>query len=166
MELQRFRPWIAPVLAIVGGTGLLVATFLTWYSGVNVEGAYFNRAVGAPAYAGVFSTWGEGDSAWQAFAGLDIALAACAAAAVISGASILLHRYGVARVACLVAGVGGLAVGAWTLERVFDRPGLTGLGPGAVIGFAALVLVLVGVWLSLPPRRRRPMTQASEGLQP
>lgn len=146
---------IGPAVAMVGGVALLAATFLTWYSGVNVEGAYFSRSVGAPAYAGVFSTWGDGDSAWQAFAGLDIALAACAVAAVTAGASVLLRRFGIARVACLIAGVGGMAAGAWTLERVFDRPALIGLGPGAVIGFGALVLALVGVWLSLPAVQAR-----------
>jgi hypothetical protein len=48
-----------------------------------------------------------------------------------------------------VAAIAAVGAGAWTLERVFDRPGLTGLGPGAVIGFAALVLALTGVALTL-----------------
>ncbi|MEA2369153.1 MAG: hypothetical protein QOH38_1871 [Thermoleophilaceae bacterium] len=172
--MEPHRAWIAPALAIVGGVALLVATFLTWYSGVNVEGAYFNRATGAPAYAGVFSAWGDGQSAWQAFAGLDVALAACAAASVVAGVSALRPRPRLTRPACLVAAIAAVGAGAWTLERVFDRPGLTGLGPGAVIGFAALVLALTGVALTLvatgasgaKAEESRAATPLSDGLQP
>lgn len=143
------RAWIAPGLAIAGGVALLVATFLTWSSGLNIEGAYFSRADSAPGYASVFSTWGDGESAWTAFAGLDIALAACAVLAIVAGAIALRPGRGLARPAGLLAVIATVGVGGWTLERVFDRPELVGLGPGAVIGFGALVLALVGVGLTL-----------------
>jgi hypothetical protein len=159
MQLRASRTWIAPALAIAAGALLLLATFLDWYSGVNgIEGAYFNRSAGAPAYAGVFSAWGDASNAWQAFSGLDIALAGSAAAAAIAGLSAFRPRPAVTRAACLVAAAAAVGAGARTPERVFDRPGLTGLGPGAVIGFAALVLALTGAALTLAATTR-PATQ-------
>jgi hypothetical protein len=151
------RAWIAPGLAIAGGIALLVATFLTWSSGLNIEGAYFSRADSAPGYASVFSTWGEGESAWTAYAGLDVALAACAVVAIVAGAIALRPGRRLARPAGLLAVLVTAGVGAWTLERAFDRPEMVGLGPGAVIGFAALAVALVGVALTLvssAPARR------------
>jgi hypothetical protein len=42
----------------------------------------------------------------------------------------------------------GLGVAIWTLDRIFDTPKGTGPGPGAVIGFASVVVAVLGVWLS------------------
>jgi hypothetical protein len=144
----RVRPWVMPSLLVLGGCTLIAAMFLRWYTGVAIEGAYFNRSVGAPAYAGVFN--GGGRSAWDAFSAFDVVLAVFAVLAVVAGLGGLgLLAASVARSACIVVAVGGIGVGAWTLERVFDRPVLSGLGPGAVIGFTAIVISVLGAWLSL-----------------
>jgi hypothetical protein len=151
MRLHPPRAWIPPLLAVIGACGLLAATFMVWYAGVGgVEGAYFNRSAGAPAYAGVFSAWGSGDTAWQAFAALDVALAVFVALAltVALGAVGLLPSR-LHRLACLATAIGGVGVGAWVLERAFERPELVGLGPGAVIGFAAIVVATLGAFLSV-----------------
>jgi hypothetical protein len=150
MEVRTRRAWIPGLLALAGGCALVAATFMAWYTGVGIEGAYFNRAISAPAYAGVFSSWGGGQDAWEAFAGLDVALAVFAAlsAGVALGALGLLPA-GVHRLVCLATAIGGVGVGAWTLERVFDRPELIGLGPGAVIGFAAIAVATIGAFLGL-----------------
>jgi hypothetical protein len=151
MRRPPLPAWIAPALAIVGGCGLLGAMFLDWYAGLGIEGAYFNRSVGAPAYAGVFSAWGSGDNAWEAFAGLDIALAAFAVLALFLGVAGLRSSAPKLRARASAATfLAGLGVAGWTLERIFDRPELVGLGPGAVLGFAAVVVALGGAALTSP----------------
>src|SRR5207248_7519373 len=57
-------------LLVVGACGVLASTFLRWHSGL--EGAYFNRSIGAPGYAGVFGVFGR--NAWDVFTGLAITL--------------------------------------------------------------------------------------------
>jgi hypothetical protein len=45
------------VAAVVCG----VVAAVTWQD-VAFEGAYLNRSIGAPAYSGVFSSWGDNDA--------------------------------------------------------------------------------------------------------
>jgi hypothetical protein len=147
--------WLPPLLAIVGGFGLVAATFMAWYAGGDIEGAYFNRTIGAPAYAGVFSTWAGGRNAWEAFTTLDIALVVFAALALAAGLGALSSVPArLRRVVCLATVFGGIGVSAWVLDRIFDRPVFVGLGPGAVIGFAAIVVAVLGALLSLSPSSR------------
>ena len=53
---------------------------------------------------------------------------------------------------CVLVGVG---VGAWTLERVLNAGPAKGIAPGAVIGFAAVVMATLGLVLSDLSTRRR-----------
>jgi hypothetical protein len=54
-------PRLSLVLALVGGglvlAGVLVGGDTSWIGGI--EGAYFTRAAGTPAYSGVFDAIGE-----------------------------------------------------------------------------------------------------------
>jgi hypothetical protein len=151
MGTRHLRPWTAATLTIVGGCVCIGATFLRW--GSTIEGAYFNRSEGAPAYAGVFRDGGE--NAWEAFSGLDIALATFGGLAVIAGLLALSTRTPALRNAAgLVISIAGLCVGAWVLERAFNEPQPAGTGPGTVLGFGSIVLAVTGAWLSTPSRRQ------------
>ena len=48
--------------------------FLDWFGTPAIEGAYFNRSVGAPAYAGKFSLTSDGISGWDSLGWLALAL--------------------------------------------------------------------------------------------
>lgn len=153
MKSRPGRAWVPSLLLVAGACGLLVATFLEWHSGLNIEGAYFNRSTGAPAYAGVFSGWGHGDNAWQSFSGLDVALGAFAGLALLAAFGAFRSAPSRLRTGVSVAtAAAGLGVGAWMLERVFDRPALVGLGPGPVVGFASVAVAFVGAALALQTR--------------
>jgi hypothetical protein len=48
------------VVLLLGGIVCGVIAAVTW-DDATIEGAYLNRSIGAPAYAGVFSRWGTSD---------------------------------------------------------------------------------------------------------
>jgi hypothetical protein len=137
---------VAAALCGVGAVVLFASTFLHWYPPAEIEGAYFNRSVGAPAYAGSFSSDGWAN-AWQAFAVVDLLLMLCVLAAL--AAAILLLRRPSLQAAAWVAVGAGLAGLALVLWRTIDEPddivpsGL-GVGIGPVVAAAALVGVAAG----------------------
>src|SRR3954451_9449750 len=95
-------------LTIAGGLGLAATSLLSWDYGI--EFAYFDRATGSPATAGVFSLWG-GNSAWSDRPGLAIALT-----------------------------LSGLALVAATLLATRARPALAARLRGAAVLFALVIL--------------------------
>ena len=139
------RSWTGPALLLVGGCGALASTFLRWRTGL--EGVYFNRSIGMPAYAGVFGSFGR--NAWDVFTGLSAALAAFAAVTVL--VAIAIPRVPVARInlVALVTSVIGVGIGAWIVGVAFGRAGLVGLGPGPVIALSSVIVTVVAVWLGV-----------------
>src|SRR2546421_6005029 len=101
------RSWIAPTLLLVGVGGALASTFLRWRTGV--EGVYFNRSIGMPAYAGVFGAFGR--NGWEVFTSLSVALVAFSAVTVL--VAIAIPRVPVVRInlVALVTSVIGVGIG-------------------------------------------------------
>lgn len=148
MQELRSKPWGALALVFVGGCGALASTFLTWH--IGPEGVYFNGSGGAPAYAAVFGAFDE--DAWKAFGGLAIALAAFAGVAAAVVPALLRAPASRLTLIALTTSLIGVAIGAWIIQVAFSRPGLIGLGPGPVIGFASIVVAVGGVWLGAASR--------------
>jgi hypothetical protein len=115
----------------IGGLGLLVATFLPWYS------------------AG-----GEDVSAWRAFSVTDIVLAAAAVAA-LSVAICVLFRISVSYpvAGSSVATGFGLVAAVLIVIRLIDPPG--GGDPsieiGAWLGLASAIAVTIGGYMGMQP---------------
>jgi hypothetical protein len=55
----RIDLW-ALAVACVGGIALIVTGLIIGKPAVGIEGAYFNRSVGRPAFSGVFAQSGTG----------------------------------------------------------------------------------------------------------
>jgi hypothetical protein len=124
-------------LAAVSALALCGFLFLDWFGNGGLEGVYFNRAVGAPAHAGVFSA--SNASGWHSLGWLTLALCALAIAAGIALPFVLavyespvLPVFG-AIVTMLLAGLAAIAI---VVQGVFQPHG------GAVV-------VRSGYWLGL-----------------
>lgn len=112
-------------LAGAAAVVLAVSLWLPWFK-TGAEGAYFNRSVDEPAYAGVFVVGTAWESAWGASPAAAAALLALAA---VVAAGVLLAQAGARR------GIPSL---------------LAGRGTAVVAAFAALCLVAVRI--ARPPR--------------
>jgi hypothetical protein len=53
--------WIVAALTLVGAA-LVVTGVVVGPAALGIEGAYFTRAAGTPAYEGVFTDWSSGDA--------------------------------------------------------------------------------------------------------
>jgi hypothetical protein len=142
---------VAAALCAVGAIVLLLSTFLDWYP-EGVEGAYFNRSVGAPADDAVFVPVG-GINAWQAFAVVDLALAVVSAVA--AWAALAAFRRRSDRVANLAATLGGAIALGLTIWRSIDEPlVLSGVGLGPVVAAAAATAIACGGLIATLARER------------
>jgi hypothetical protein len=138
---------MAAGLCGIGALVLFASMFLHWYP--VLEGAYFDRSVGAPAN-GSF-TAGVWLNAWESFAVVDLALAACVATGLWSAATLL--RRGPHRVTgytAIAAGAIGLGLVVWRIvDQPFELGEGGGVGVGAVIAVAALLTIAFGGALSI-----------------
>jgi hypothetical protein len=132
----------------VGAVALFASLFMHWYA--TIEGAYFNRSVGAPAYGGSFSDDGW-SNAWQAFAGVDVVLAACVVVAAVAAVLLAWRRATrAAAVAAAVAGVTGLGLVVWRIvDQPFDFGEGFGIGVGGVTAACALSVIAAGGVIAL-----------------
>jgi hypothetical protein len=123
---------LGELVAAVGGLGLLVALFLTWYT--------FDY------------TWPT--SGWEAFSVTDILLASAAVVGVSVAACVLLRisvSYPVAG-SSVAAGFGAIAV-ILIVIRLIDPPGSghVDLEYGAWLGLACAAAITVGGYLGMQP---------------
>ena len=122
---------LGELVGAIGGLGLLVASFLPWYS------------------AG-----GEDATAWQAFSVTDIVLAAAAVAA-LSVALCVLFRISVSYpvAGSSVATGFGFVAAVLIVIRMIDPPGAgdIGLEFGAWLGLASAVAVTIGGYMGMQP---------------
>ncbi len=122
---------LGELVGAIGGLGLLVASFLPWYS------------------AG-----GEDATAWQAFSITDIVLAAAAVAA-LSVALCVLFRISVSYpvAGSSVATGFGFVAAVLIVIRMIDPPGAgdIGLEFGAWLGLASAVAVTIGGYMGMQP---------------
>jgi hypothetical protein len=122
---------LGELVGAIGGLGLLVASFLPWYS------------------AG-----GEDATAWQAFSVTDIVLAAAAVAA-LSVALCVLFRISVSYpvAGSSVATGFGFVAAVLIVIRMIDPPGAghIGLEFGAWLGLASAVAVTIGSYMGMQP---------------
>jgi hypothetical protein len=86
-------PRLSSLLALVGGSLIAAGALVGPASVTGIEGAYFTRAAGTPAYSGTFSTAGDGlallspgDGNLWLGAGIALLLVACG--------GLLAHRAG------------------------------------------------------------------------
>lgn len=142
---------------LAGGGGALVgaSTFLDWFRHTGIEGAYFNKSVGAPAYAGIFDPWSD---AWESFGWLRYALVAVAGLGVLLALWALTDRAD-RRPATMVAAVSGTVLLAALISVAAPPDGLTttSMESGGAIGLFALAAVASGAGLLAarrPPERR------------
>jgi hypothetical protein len=126
------------LVGALGGLGLLVATFLPWYS-----------------------SGGENATAWQAFSVIDVVLAAAAVVGMSVGVCVLLRisvSYPVAG-SSVAAGFGVVAL-VLIVIRLLDPPGGDGVGIefGAWLGLVSAAGITVGGYLGMQPLKapRRP----------
>jgi hypothetical protein len=125
--------------------------FMDWFAGVGIEGAYFNRAVGAPAYAGVI---GGGVSGWDSLGWLALALVILA---LLAGLAVPLvfatHESPVlpqftAVCALLIGSVAAIAL----VVQVIFQPGpdeIVSVQSGWWLGFLATLGIARGGYLSM-----------------
>ncbi|HEX3293953.1 MAG TPA: hypothetical protein VHR38_09480 [Solirubrobacterales bacterium] len=141
----RDRVRVGELVGAVSGLGLLVVTFLPWYS------------VG-----------GENATAWQAFSVTDIVLAAAGATALSVGI-VVLFRLSVSYPVAGSSVAGGLGIVALVLIviRLIDPPGSGDVHReiGAWLGLIAAAGIACGGWLGMQESRspgglRRPPTAA------
>jgi hypothetical protein len=122
---------LGELVGAIGGLGLLVASFLPWYS------------------AG-----GEDATAWQAFSVTDIVLAAAAVAA-LSVALCVLFRISVSYpvAGSSVATGFGFVAAVLIVIRMIDPPGAgdISLEFGAWLGLASAVAVTIGGYMGMQP---------------
>jgi hypothetical protein len=124
---------LGELVGAVGGLGLLLSSFLHWYS------------------AG-----GENLTAWQAFSVTDIVLAAAAVVGMSVAVCVLLRisvSYPVAG-SSVAAGIGAVAV-ILVVIRLIDPPGEgnVSIEVGAWIGLVSAVAVAVGGYLGMQPMK-------------
>jgi hypothetical protein len=98
-------------LTAIGALGAIASTFGSWERGI--EGAYFSRSIGAPAFAGVYVFW-DGGRAWGDMPGLSILIVAVACLSLATLGLNLANKPQIATWLSPVALVGavGLAVAA------------------------------------------------------
>ena len=123
------------MVGAIGGLGLLVASFLPWYS------------VGE-----------DNVTAWQAFSVTDIVLAAAAVIGMSIAACVLLRisvSYPVAG-SSVAAGFGALAA-VLIVIRMINQPGAGGssLEIGAWLGLASAIAITVGGYMGMQPLKAR-----------
>jgi hypothetical protein len=123
------------LVGAIGGLGLLVASFLPWYS------------VGE-----------DNVTAWQAFSVTDIVLAAAAVIGMSIAACVLLRisvSYPVAG-SSVAAGFGALAA-VLIVIRMINQPGAGGssLEIGAWLGLASAIAITVGGYMGMQPLKAR-----------
>lgn len=126
---MRGGEWVGAI----GGLGLLVSSFLPWYS------------------AG-----GEDATAWQAFSVTDIVLAAAAVMGISVTICVLAHisvSYPVAGSAAAV-GFGAVAL-ILIVIRLINPPGGGGVGIeiGAWLGLASAIAITVGGYMGMQPMK-------------
>jgi hypothetical protein len=130
----------AEPLAGLGGLLLLVSLFLPWYGGDTL-----------PPVRGDLQLLGPPDqTAWQAFAVIDVLLALLAVPAILVPVLSVATRGPAKAVAITViaSATGWLAILLVAFRLVFEPEGMRPLS-GAWIGLAGAVLAWVGSWLSL-----------------
>jgi hypothetical protein len=158
MNLRRLRKgeWITAISGLV----LLVSLFLPWWN-LPVEGAYFERSIGAPEFGGV-TEWAN-VSAWEVLSVTDVLLAALGVFAV----AVLLINAKAANTAPGVASEALLTLYAVVMSIVcvirvlnlpeplepFDAFVDVGTEYGAWIGLAATLGVLVGALVGMRDER-------------
>ena len=131
---------LGELVGAIGGLGLLVASFLPWYS------------------AG-----GENATAWQAFSVVDIVLAAAAVAG-LSVAIVVITRLSVSYPVAgssVAAGCGAVAL-VLIVIRLIDPPGAGSVDReiGAWLGLVSAAAVAVGGYLGMQPPRAVPAASA------
>jgi hypothetical protein len=119
------------LVGAIGGLGLLVSTFLPWYS------------------AG-----GENATAWQAFSVTDFVLAAAAVIGLSVAVCVILHisvSYPVAG-SSVAAGFGGVAV-ILIVIRMINPPGSgdVSLEIGAWLGLLSAIAITIGGYMGMQP---------------
>jgi hypothetical protein len=119
------------LVGALGGLGLLVATFLPWYS-----------------------SGGEDATAWQAFSVIDVVLAAAAVVAMSVAVCVLFRisvSYPVAG-SSVAAGFGAVAL-VLVVIKLIDPPGGDGVGIefGAWLGLVSAAGIMVGGYLGMQP---------------
>jgi len=158
MNLRRLRKgeWITAI----SGAVLLVSLFLPWWR-VPIEGAYFDRSIGAPELGGVMD-WAN-LSAWEALSVTDVLLAALGILAVVVllinakaantapgvASEALLTIYAVVMSIVCTIRVLNMPKSLETLDGFFD----VGVEYGAWIGLAATLGILVGALVGMRDER-------------
>jgi len=128
--------------------------FLDWFGVPEVDGAYFNRAVGAPAYAGKFSFTGAGTSGWDSLGWL--ALGLCLIAIVAGLALPIVYTRSespslpevTAVVTCLFGSLAAIGL----IVQVIFQPGpdeIVSVQSGWWLGFLATLGIARGGYLSM-----------------
>ena len=145
--------------------------FLDWFGGIG--GAYFNRAVGAPAYAGVVGRYGE--SGWHVLGWA--ALTACVLAIVAGLALPLLAATHESPVLPVLGSIwaslfGWIAIVA-LLIQVIAQPGpdeLVEVKSGWWLGLIASFGIAAGGWMAMrdeyTPRARKRQIEVRPAPQP
>lgn len=127
---------------VVAALALVTSLFFSW-SSFAVEGAYFERSSGAPAYDQIFAVSTGGASGWSAFGPLEL-LALLIAVGGLAG----LRSFSLALVA-----MGGAAAGAFAFiggaEPFFARPA------GTVIAAASSLVLAVALAARVTASRSR-----------
>jgi hypothetical protein len=145
------------------GALLFGSLFLDWYPAI--EGAYFERSVGDPAFAGVLSL--HGTNAWEAFAVTDVALATAGLMGV--GVALLTAISRTTSIpivwttfSSIVTGIAAL----WLSYRTLDPPGDDAVrGLGAVVAPTLVWLLAISCWSAMrndrpgPAPRRDPQIE-------
>jgi hypothetical protein len=149
---KRLR--FAEKLAAVSALALFGALFLDWFGVFGVEGAYFNRSVGAAKSADVVAISAHGISGWHSLGWLALALCVLAILAGLALPLIFgLHESPVLPVlaAILTTVFGGLAIIALLVQVIF-QPGddaTTTLSSGWWLGLIATAGIARGGFLSM-----------------
>jgi hypothetical protein len=72
--IRSVSPWrLLAALLFLAAVACAVIAAATWQD-MGIEGAYLNRSIGAPAYAGVVSTWGDTNEVQRILLGAAIGL--------------------------------------------------------------------------------------------
>jgi hypothetical protein len=157
VDVRRLR--IQDAFAALFGALLFGSLFLDWYS-QGIEGAYFDRAVGADGVTGVSSS--PGANAWEAFAVTDVLLATAALMGV--GIGLLGALYATPAIPAvwttftsIVTGIAAL----WLTARTLFPPGDDPFRElGATVAPALAWLLTISSWSAMrndrpgPARRR------------
>ena len=147
VKRMRFGEKVAGLSALA----LFGFLFLNWFGTTGIEGAYFNRAVGAPADAGVFSSGSVGVSGWDYLGWFTLTLCALAiVAGLVLPFVFAAYESPVLPIlfAILAMLLGGLAVIAILVENIAQPDGAIVLS-GWWLGLLAAFGIARGGFLSL-----------------